>query len=58
MKKKTKHWTYRGETKAVAFRLPAETVKKIDDLAKTLDVSKTQILIEAIDIKSSVADLK
>ena len=51
-KPKTKHWTYRGETKAVAYRLPIEIVDKLDALAKQLGVSKTQVLIEAIDQKA------
>jgi predicted DNA-binding protein len=51
-KPKTKHWTYRGETKAVAYRLPIETVDKLDALAKQFGMSKTQVLIEAIDGKA------
>ncbi len=51
-KTKTKHWTYRGERKAVTYRLPLATVEKLDALAKTLDTSKTQVLIEAIDGKA------
>jgi len=51
-KTKTKHWTYRGKTKAVAYRLPVETIEKLDALAKRFDVSKTQVLIEAIDGKA------
>ena len=52
MKKKTKHWIYRGETKQVSFRLPVATVEKIDDMAKQLEVSKAQVVIEAIDGKA------
>ena len=50
--KKTKHWTYRGETKAVSFRLPVATVEKIDDMAQRLGISKAQVVIEAIDGKA------
>jgi len=57
-KPKTKHWKYRGgERKAVSFKLPIETIEKLDDMAETMNVSKTQVLIEAIDMKESVADL-
>ena len=52
MKKKTKRWTYRGETKMVSFRLPVDTITKLDALAKSLDVPKVQVLIEAIDGKA------
>jgi len=57
-KTKTKHWTYRGERKAVSFKLPVETVRKIDEMALNLDTSKTEALIAAIDMKHSVSDLK
>jgi len=50
--KKTKHWTYRGETKPVSFRLPVATIEKLDKMAKALDASKAQVLIEAIDGKA------
>lgn len=52
-KKKTKHWTYRGETKPVSYRLPVATIEKLDNIAKALDVSKAQVLIEAIDEKEA-----
>lgn len=54
-KSKTKHWTFRGETKAVAFRLPVETIAKIEAIAKKQNVAKTQVLIEAIDVKGEAA---
>ena len=53
MKKKTKHWTYRGETKPCSFRLPLDTLAKLDALAKSMDVSKAQVLIDAIDGKAA-----
>ena len=51
MKTKTKQWNYRGDTKMVSFRLPVETIAKLDALAKTLDVPKVQVVIDRIDGK-------
>ena len=51
MKKIKKRWTYRGGTKAVTFRLPQVTRDKLDRLAKDMDTSKVQVIIEAIDEK-------
>lgn len=52
--KKTKQWNYRGDTKMVSFRLPVETIAKLDAFAKALDVPKVQVVIEAIDEKGAV----
>jgi len=53
----TKHWKYRGDTKAVSFRLPLLTIEKLDRMAKDSGESKAQVLIDAIDSKESVAHL-
>lgn len=54
----TKHWKYRGDTKKVGYRLPVDTVDKIDQIAKERLESKAQIIIEAVDMMASVAHLK
>lgn len=57
-KPKTKHWQFRGERKAVSFKLPITTIEKLDALADKLDTSKTNVLIEAIDMKESISDIQ
>jgi len=37
----------------VSFRLPVETIAKLDALAKALDLPKVQIVIDVIDGKAA-----
>ena len=52
MDKKKKHWKPRGDTKKATFRLPVDTLEKLDKLAKAINASKTQVLIDVIDGKA------
>lgn len=36
------------ETKAATYRLPDETLKKIDELSETMGVSKTEVVIRMV----------
>jgi len=48
MEKQTKY-IKRGETKMRSYRLPVDTIQKIEDKAKQRNQSKVQIIVEAID---------
>lgn len=39
----------RGDTKMRSYRLPVDTIHKIEDMAKQRNQSKVQVIVEAID---------